>query len=220
MPALVPHRFLVRLAHPCQYHKAMPLSKGDVLLDLPESARLSNFAELDGKASFADLRLAWNEFGLGIQLTIPAKKEAPRGDADRPRSADGLTLWLDTRDARTSHRASRYCHQFHFLPTGGGPDKDEPAFGQTKVNRALQDAPLADASTVLLRHRKLKAGYRLESFLPAVALTGFDPEQHPRWGVYYHIRDEELGDQYLAVNSEFPFADDPSLWDVLELVRG
>ena len=198
----------------------MLLAKGDVLLDLPESARLSNFAELDGKTSFADLRLAWNEFGLGIQLTIPGKKLAPQGDADRPRSADGLTLWLDTRDARTSHRASRYCHQFHFLPTGGGPEKDEPTFGQTKVNRALQDAPFADASAVLLRHHKLKAGYRLEAFLPAVALTGFDPEQHPRWGVYYHIRDEELGDQYLAVNSEFPFADDPSLWDVLELVRG
>ena len=220
MPALVPHRFLVRLAHPCLYHKAMLLAKGDVLLDLPESARLSNFAELDGKTSFADLRLAWNEFGLGIQLTIPGKKLSSQGDAERPRSADGLSLWLDTRDARTSHRASRYCHQFHFLPTGSGPEKDEPTAGQTKVNRALQDAPFADASAVLLRHHKLKAGYRLEAFLPAVALTGFDPEQHPRWGVYYHIRDEELGDQYLAVNSEFPFADDPSLWDVLELVRG
>ncbi len=219
MPALVPHRFLVRLAHPCPFHKAMPSAKGDALLDIPESARLTNFVELDGKTSFADLRLAWNDFGLGIQLTILGKKLAPQGDAERPRSAEGLSLWLDTRDARTSHRASRYCHQFHFLPTGGGPDKVEPTAGQTKVNRALQDAPITEASTILLRHHKLKGGYRLEAFLPAVALTGFDPEQHPRWGVYYHIRDEELGDQYLAVNMEFPFADDPSLWDTLELVR-
>src|SRR5947208_15676478 len=28
-------------------------------------------------------------------------------------------------DARTSHRASRYCHQFCFLPTGGGPQRSE-----------------------------------------------------------------------------------------------
>ncbi len=218
MPALVPHRFLVRLAHPCPYHKAMPLD-GDALLHLLESARLANFAELDGKADFADVRLAWNEFGLGVQLIVPGKAEAAQGDAERPRSADGLTLWLDTRDARSGHRASRYCHQFHFLPTGGGPDKAEPAFGQAKINRALQDAPFADASMILFRHHRLKAGYRLEAFLPAAALAGFDPEQHPRWGVYYHVRDQELGDQYLGVNAEFPFADDPSLWDVLELVR-
>ena len=219
MPALVPNRFLVRMAHSCLYHRAMPLAKGEFLLDLPEGARLNNFADLDGKANFADLRLAWNEFGLGLQLTVPAKKQDPQGDADRPRWGDGLTLWLDTRDARTSHRASRHCHQFHFLPTGGGPDKVEPAFVQSKVNRAQQDAPFVDASTVLVRHHELKAGYRLEAFLPAAALTGFDSEQHPRWGVYYHLRDAELGDQYLGVNAEFPFADDPSLWEVLELVR-
>ncbi len=220
MPALVPNRFLVRLAHACAYHRAMPLAKGDALLELPESARLNNFADLDGRANFADLRLAWNEFGFGVQLIVPAKRQPVQGDADRPRSADGLTLWLDTRDSRTSHRAGRTCHQFHFLPTGGGPEKDEPAFGQSKVNRAQQDAPFADAATVLFRHHALKAGYRLEAFLPAAALAGFDPEQHPRWGVYYHVRDGELGDQYLGVNAEFPFSDDPSLWDVLELGRG
>jgi hypothetical protein len=37
--------------------------------------------------------------------------------------------------------------------------------------------------------------------------------------VYYHIRDQELGDQFLSVGWEFPFADDPSLWAVLELVK-
>ena len=217
---LIPHRFLFRVAQPCLHNPAMPLRDDDQLLDLPEACRIDDFAAMDDETSFADVRLAWNELGLGLQVEVRGKDKLPQGDVSKPRSSDGVTLWLDTRDARSNHRASRYCHQFHFLPTGGGPDKDEPTFGQTKVNRALQDAPFADASAVLLRHHKLKAGYRLEAFLPAVALTGFDPEQHPRWGVYYHIRDEELGDQYLAVNSEFPFADDPSLWDVLELVRG
>lgn len=218
MPALVPHRFLIRLAHPCPYHKSMPVD-GATLFEIPESGRLNNLAELDGRTSFADVRLAWNEFGIGVQLTVTGKKLPVQGDAERPRSADGLTLWLDTRDARTSHRASRYCHQFHFLPTGGGPGKDEPAFGQAKVNRALQDAPFADMSVVLLQHHPFKGGYRLEAFVPAAALVGYDPEQHPRWGVYYQIRDDELGDQYLGVNGEFPFSDDPSLWEVLELIR-
>jgi hypothetical protein len=222
MPPLVPNRFLVRVCHPCPYVKDIPRDgeEDDRLLDLPEAAQLSNFADLDGQTNFADVRLAWNELGLGVQCVVKGKDQPPAGDADRPRGSDGLTLWLDTRDARASHRASRFCHQFHFLPAGGGPDKDEPAFAQTKINRALQDASLCSAADVAFRSFKLKGGYRIEAFLPAAVLTGFDPEQHPRLGVYYHVRDAELGDQFLAVNADFPFGDDPSLWEPLDLVKG
>src|SRR5215218_10271266 len=110
MSSLIPHRFLLRVAHPCPCVKAMPANaeEADQLVDLPESARLRNYAELDGKTNFADVRLAWNDFGLGVQATVKGKENPPAGEADRPRSADGLTLWIDTRDARTSHRASRY----------------------------------------------------------------------------------------------------------------
>jgi hypothetical protein len=220
VPPIIPNRFLVRVAHPCPYVKAMPGdADDDHLIDLPAAARLENFAALDGRADFADVRLAWNEFGLGVQVTVTGKDQPPAADADRPWASDGLTLWIDTRDARTSHRASRYCHQFHLLPAGGGADRDEPAFAQTKINRALQDAPLGNPGDVPFRGTQVKGGYRLEAFLPAAVLTGFDPEQHPRLGVYYAVRDQELGDQFLAVNGDFPFADDPSLWEVLELVK-
>src|SRR5207253_8931712 len=97
---------------------------------------------------FADVRLAWNETGLAVQLEVRGKEQPPAGDAARPGLSDGLTLWLDTRDARTSHRASRFCHQFHFLAAGGGSERDEPVFVQPKINRALQDAPLAPAAAV------------------------------------------------------------------------
>src|SRR5262249_12894673 len=137
----------------------------------------------------------------------------------RPRASDGVTLWLDTRDTRTSHRASRYCHQFYFLPTGGGPDHDEPVFGQAKINRALQDAPVAHAGAVPFRCLLTKGGYIVEAFLPAGVLTGFDPEQTPRLGFYYGVRDAERGDQVLSVGADFPYWEDPSLWGVLELVR-
>src|SRR5688572_16252748 len=123
---LVPARFLFRVAHPCRYLQQMPLEKGDELLNLPESCRIDNFAGLDETRNFADVRLAWNELGLGVQAQIRGKEQPVSCDATRPRSSDGLTLWIDTRDARTSHRASRYCHQFHFLPAGGGADADQP----------------------------------------------------------------------------------------------
>ena len=173
MPPIIPNRFLVRLAHPCPYVKDVPDDSDDAghLVELPESARLHNFAELDGLTNFADVRLAWNEFGLGVQVTVTGKDQQPAADADRPRASDGLTLWLDTRDARSSHRASRFCHQFHLLPAGGGPDKDRPAFAQTKINRALQDAPLCGPADVAFRCSKTKGGYRIEAFLPAAVLS-------------------------------------------------
>jgi hypothetical protein len=221
MPPIIPNRFLVRVAHPCPYVKDVPrdADNADHLIDLPESARLQNFAALDGLHNFADVRLAWNELGLAVQVEVKGKTQPPVGDAERPWSSDRMTLWIDTRDARAGHRASRFCHQFHLLAAGGGAEKDEPAVVQTKINRALQDAPLANPGDIPFRGGRVKGGYRLEAFLPAAVLSGFEPAEHPRLGVYYAVHDQELGDQHLGVGGEFPFADDPSLWAVLELVK-
>ena len=154
-----------------------------------------------------------------MQVEVKGKEQPPGGDADRPRSCDGLSLWLDTRDARASHRASRYLPPVPLPPGRRRADKDEPFVAQAKINRAQQDAPLANLADVPFRGHRPKSGYRLEAFLPAAPLNGFDPQEHPRLGVYYVVRDQELGDQFLSVNWDFPFADDPSLWAVLELVK-
>ena len=216
---LIPARFLLRLAYQCRYADLTLNDDADSLFDLPESCRIDNFAAADGLTNFADVRLAWNAGGLALQVTVRGKEAPPQGSPDRPRGSDGVTLWLDTRGDRTFHRASRYCHQFHFLPAAGGPEKDEPLFLQSKINRALQDAPFASAADLPLRVERIKGGYRLEAFLPAAALNGFDPEEHPTLGFYYSVRDLEHGEQTLGVGAEFPFADDPSLWATLELVK-
>jgi hypothetical protein len=215
---LPPNRFLFRVAYRCRYVADLP-REGDDLLDLPEACRIDNFAAMDGRRNFADVRLAWNETGLAVQVEVRGKEQPPAGDAARPRLSDGVSLWIDTRDARASHRAGRYCHQFHFLPTGGGPDKDEPAFVQGKIHRAQQDAPAVAAGAVPFLFVSRTGGWRLEAFLPAAVLNGFDPEQNPRLGFYYAVRDGELGEQVLSVGADFPYGEDPSLWSVLELVR-
>ena len=90
---------------------------------------------------------------------------------------------------------------------------------QSKIHRALQDAPLVPPDAVSFQARHTKHGYLVEAFLPAAVLHGFDPEQNPRLGFYYAVRDAELGEQVLSVGSDFPYAEDPSLWGVLELTR-
>jgi Carbohydrate family 9 binding domain-like len=216
---LLPGLFLFRVACSCPHLKDMPHDQGDDLLDLPDSCRLEHFGAVDGQKTFADVRLAWNESGLGVQVAVRGKQQPPRGDITRPRHSDGVTLWIDTRDSRTSHRANRYCHQFHLLPAGGGTEHDEPAFAQTKIHRAQQDAPLCTPSAVPFRARRLRGGYVVEAFLPAVVLNGFDPEQNSRLGFFYAVHDAELGEQTPGLDADFPFAEDPSLWGVLELIR-
>src|SRR5262249_19202041 len=86
--SLGPARFLVRVAYPCLYVKEMPREDGDPLLGLPESCRIDNFAALDQAKNFADVCLAWNELGLGVQVEVRGKKEPPQGDDARPRGSD------------------------------------------------------------------------------------------------------------------------------------
>jgi hypothetical protein len=217
--SLVPAHFLFRLRYPCRLVEGIPHTEDDRLLDLPAECRLDSFAAMQGRREFAEVRLAWNELGLGLQVEVRGKQESPQGDVSRPRSSDGVTFWIDTRDARTGHRASRYCHQFHLLATGGGPEHDEPALVQSKINRALQDAPTCPPGSVPFRCTWRKNGYVAEAFLPAAALHGFDPEQNPRQGFYYAVRDNELGEQVLGVGADFPYWEDPSLWSTLELTR-
>jgi hypothetical protein len=216
---LIPNHFLFRVAYPCRYVADVPREGGDDLLDLPASCRVDGFTDMDERRPFADVRLAWNEGGLALQVEVRGKEQTTIGDVARPRHSDGVTVWIDTRDARTSHRASRYCHQFHFLAAGGGPDKDEPAFAQSKINRAAQDAPTVAAETMPFQIVRRRDGYRLEAFLPTAALNGFDPEQNPRLGIYVAVHDRELGEQSLGVGGDFPWAEDPSLWSVVELVK-
>ncbi len=62
-------------------------------------------------------------------------------------------------------------------------------------------------------------GYRVEAFLSSVALHGWDAEQNPRLGYFYAVHDRELGLQLSGAGNDFPYAEDPTLWNTLELAR-
>src|SRR5262245_23516346 len=104
--AILPYPFLFRIAYRCPYVKKMPQTGGDDLVDLPDTCRIDRLLPTEERPEFADVRLAWNEAGLGLQVEVKGKDQEPQCDAARARTSDGVTLWLDTRDARTSHRAS------------------------------------------------------------------------------------------------------------------
>jgi hypothetical protein len=218
MPSVVPHRFLFRYSIPVHRVDRLP-KKGGKLLDLPKKCDLPDFAELDDAVSFAELRAAWNERGLGFSLTVSGKKHPPSGDRRTPTESDGLQVWIDMRNTQTIHRASRFCRHFCLLPTGGGPKGDQPIGLSVPIARAREEQPLADPKAIAVRVEPLSGGYNLEAWLPAEVLTGYEPQANPLLGFYYCVRDAELGEQFLSVGHEFPFAHDPSLWSTLELTK-
>lgn len=206
--------FLFRFAVPCRYRRVVWADGG---MTLEPRFRIPSFGELEGKALFADMRAAWNRTGLSLTVRVAGKKQTPWCRAERAEDSDGLHLWIDTRDTHNIHRASRYCHRFVFLPLGDGPQFQRPAALWLPINRAKDNPKQVSSGILPVRSQIHTDGYTLEAHVPAKALTGFDPAEHPRLGFFYAVMDRELGWQTLTVGPEFPFAEDPSLWGTLEL---
>jgi hypothetical protein len=64
-----------------------------------------------------------------------------------------------------------------------------------------------------------RQGYSLEVALPGACLHGWDPVEHPRIGVYYKVKDTQLGSQHLSADDELGWNVDPSTWATGVLVK-
>ena len=216
MTAIVPYPFLFRYAIPVERIDKLP-KRGKRLLNLPESCRLPNLRAIEEAQPFADVRAAWNAKGLAFQLNVTGKKHPLDINRTEPAESDGLQLWIDTRDTQNIHRASRFCHHLCLLPTGTGRSRRKPLAVHEPIARAREEQKRRDSGDIQIVSDIRKSGYTMEVWIPGKELTGFDPEQQRRVGFYYYIRDSELGDQFLTVGHEFPFASDPSIWSTLNL---
>jgi hypothetical protein len=213
--ALLAPTFLFRFSTACCHRKKI---WSDRRIKLGDKHIVPTFSELEGKQPFADLRMAWSKEGLLFILQVKGKQQSPWCRPTRMEDSDGLQVWIDTRDAHNVHRANRFCHRFQFLPFGGGHRLDQPIGALFAINRAKESPKPVDSESLRVRSTKQPDGYTLEAMIPAAALTGFDPSDHPRLGFTYAIVDRELGWQTFSVGPEFPFVEDPSLWGTLELV--
>src|SRR5262249_23481469 len=113
------------------------------------------------------------------------------------------------------------CHHFCALPEGSGPKKLRPSVTRISLARSGEEDRAASAkgtdSALKVWSEIRDDGYLLELWIPAEALSGFDPDASRQLGFYAVVRDAELGEQFLTVGREFPFEHDPSLWQTLEL---
>jgi hypothetical protein len=221
---LLPQAFWFRLAIPCRRIDDLPRTASrERLLDLPASCRLPTTAPLDGLTAWADVRAAWNPGGLAVAVEAAARPGRRAAAAeDRPEGMDGLQVWIDTRDTRTVSRATRFCHKFSARLRGlAGRGALRVDAQQKPIARAVADAPIGRGDRIQARADRLRdgGGWRLELYLPAEVLHGFDPDTNRRLGFAYQVTDPdpERQDQFLGVGREFPIGENPSLWSTLEL---
>jgi hypothetical protein len=216
---LLPQSFWFKLAVPCPRVEGIPRSGGKRLLDLPASCRLPQTARLDGKPPWAEVRVGWNPRGLGVAVEAEGTL-AGLGSDDRPEGLYGFQVWVDTRDTRDVSRATRFCHRFDARLVKSASKAGLGVKVQPRpIARAVADAPLARPDVLSAAAERVKGGWRLELFLPAEALNGFDPETNRRLGFAYQVSDPDRPDEFLGVGREFSVGENPSLWSTLELVE-
>ncbi|MCL2330764.1 MAG: hypothetical protein FWC56_05630 [Phycisphaerae bacterium] len=210
---LVPNRLLFRFELPLRHCPAMPIDGN--LSHWPAECRLPDLSPIDGSShipSFGQVWMGWNQAGLYVAIRVDGRNSPFRCDPKQYWKGDNLRLCTDMRDTRDIKRGSRYCQQFYFLPAGGGRDGQSPIAGVAKVPRASENAPQVANDLLQIASQRSGSTYTLEAHIPAAALSGFDPDEHRRIGIYYMLEDVELGQQYLTVGDDLNWNIDPSTW--------
>jgi len=214
----LPRRAFFSFELPIRYVARTPALDGHVDKWSPDYL-VPPLVTLEGEEPFADVYWAWNEDYFFLAVDVPNRRGRLHCDAEQWWKYDGLRLCLDTRDVRSNKRATRFCHFFYFLPTGGGPARRSPIAGTHRMSRALEPPPPVDTSRIKLGVRIGASGYALEAAVPTDCLFGWDPLEHARLGIFYKVKDTVLGAQHLTVTDELGWNTDPSTWATGVLVR-
>lgn len=220
---LLPPRSLFQFSVPLREKKPIWSLKSAKGVELGEEYALPDLAGLDretpaSERRFADVRMAWASEGLAVTIEVAGKSQELWCRESRLDESDGLQLWIDTRATHNIHRASKFCTRLAFAPLGGGRGNEEPVADQLLINRARENARPVKPRELRVVSKRKKDGYRLAAFIPAVVLTGYDPEQYPTLGFNYALVDRELGLQTFSSGPTMPYDEDPSCWATLEMV--
>jgi len=210
----VPKNLSFRFRIPCR--KVSGTASAKTVLD--ESYRLPNFSEMDGMKQFADIRMGWGNTGLVVAVNVTGKSKSLWCRESAILESDGLQVWVDTRDTHNVHRATKFCHWFIAMPTGGGAKKDKPIGNMLKINRSREDSPTLNRQKVSVDAKVTKDGYQMTLFVPGKALNGWDIEEQLILGFNLAVIDSEKGWQTLAIGPELPTSEDPSLWQTIQLI--
>lgn len=206
LPALAPLEFF-SIDGQLQYSKTAPSSR-----IMRSRFTLPDTSAWLGEERFADIAIAWNESGLFIDVHVDKAFE----EAAYPRfeEGDAVELFFDTRDLKTAGFATRFCHQFLFLPQAvQGIQAQELTHFRTEDTH-----PLCDAADLHVETTFGKKDYEMQIMIPAHCLCGYDPASFDRIGFTYRIHRFKGRPQHFALTSHhFSIEQHPRLWASFKL---
>lgn len=135
MIELICRRAFFQFEVPIHYRARSPIIDGDVSKWGPLFL-LPPLVELEDQAPIADVYCAWNAECFFVAIDVPERHGPLRSDNEQWWKQDGVRICIDTRDTRDVKRATRFCHFFYVLPTGGGPRRNQPIVGLHRMSRA------------------------------------------------------------------------------------
>ena len=185
---------------------------------LPDEAELPGIgSSISGQNHFATIKVAVSDSGLFMTASVKGKRQLPWCRESRLEDSDGMHVWIDTRNARDVHRATRYCHRFVFAPLGRGPKSEQAFASWAPINRARENSKPPEDKLLYAHSKVTQSGYELNAACHWRALSGFDRADFPVLGFYVAVVDRELGWQSLGLSPPLPVDEDPSLWCELAL---
>lgn len=214
----LPARSLFRFEMPIHHLPKLPRLDGQIG-KWESRYLLPPLCEIDGESPLADVYAGWNDDALVFAFDVPGRGEPFEIDEKAWWKGDGLRVCIDTRDARDLKRATRFCHFFYVLPSGGGRDGTAPQVGLHRMSRSKEPPPTVDTSAIQVAVHATKRRYGLELALPAASLNGWSPPEQPRIGIFYKVKDLQLGSQHLSTTDELGWNVDPSTWATGVLTR-
>lgn len=214
MPPLVNPGALYSFRFPCRKRKTLWPPESAALDD---THRLPSLARIVGVPDVTSLWVAWNDDGLRVRGEAKGVGKARWCQPTRPEDSDGLHLWIATRPTGESHRAGRYCRRLALLPTGGGKLADKPVAVAAQIPRTSEVAAELPAGSVAIEGTLSADGWRVDAWLSAEALPGWDPAEIPRLGFFAAVIDRRLGRVPFFAPPEYPWESDPTTWAELEL---
>ncbi len=180
---------------------------------LQRSCLLPDLTEWLAEEKFADVSLAWSESGIFVGVFV----EKPFDEAFYPRyeEGDAVELFFDTRDLKTAGFATKFCHQFVFLPQAV-----QGIVAQEVTHFRTEDThPLCDPSELQVEAEVGKKSYALRIFIPSSCLYGYDPASFDRIGFTYRIHRHKGAAQHFALSSQhFSLEQHPRLWASLKFI--
>jgi hypothetical protein len=184
---------------------------------LDDACRLPSFADVAGVPDVLDLRAAWNPDGLAVQGVARGVGTSRWCHPTRPEDSDGLHLWIATRPTGDSHRAGRWCRRLALLPTGGGKLADRPVAVAAAIPRTSEVPAELPPGSISIEATPTADGWRIDAFLAAAALPGWDPAEVPTLGFFAALVDRRLGKVPCYAPPEYPWDGDPTTWAELNL---